>query len=82
MLSKKYIKKIGNALAVQWLGTLELSLQRVWVQSLAGELRSIKLCSVAKKKIKLIKINKMHSNFLECRRMAPPMNRGQTRTGC
>ena len=52
MLSKKYIKKIGNALAVQWLGTLELSLQRVWVQSLAGELRSVKLCSVAKKKIK------------------------------
>ena len=48
----------GTSLAVQWLGLCAqdsvLSLPRVQVQSLVGELKSHKLCGAAKKKKKVM----------------------------
>ena len=42
-------KNPGNSLAVQWLGLSAFTVG-AWVQSLVRELKSHKLCSMAKKK--------------------------------
>ena len=65
MFLNELIIKRGNSLVVQWLGLGDFT-AGTQVQSLAGELKSYKLCDVSKKKkiIKNLRIFNIHMSII------------------